>query len=92
MGKIVGVQVYDTCGEAEFDLLRPLPISICEVSLICFSLVSAESLMNVENKWVPESRAHAPKSEIVLVGTKLDLTVGTGGGVSPAIGVTHRST
>jgi Ras-related C3 botulinum toxin substrate 1 len=44
-----------------------------DVFLVAFSLVSPTSLENVEAKWIPELKHHAPNVPIILVGTKLDL-------------------
>ena len=39
----------------------------------CFSLVNADSIANVEEKWIPEIQHHMPMTPILLVGCKLDL-------------------
>mgnify|MGYP002476107078 FL=1 len=47
-----------------------------DVFVICFSLVSPESLENVEKLWVPEIRYSYPDTPYILVGLKSDLRDG----------------
>ncbi|KAJ1846004.1 Rho GTPase protein rac1, partial [Coemansia sp. RSA 2708] len=57
----------------DYDRLRPLSYPQTDVFLVCFSLVSPPSFENVRTKWYPEISHHAPHTQIILVGTKLDL-------------------
>ena len=41
--------------------------------LVCFAVTSPSSFKNVEEKWIPEIRHHAPGVPFILAGTKLDL-------------------
>jgi len=72
-GHPVNLGLWDTAGSEEYDTLRPLSYPGTDVFLICFSLFSPESAMNVTKKWYPEIAEHAPDTPIVLVGTKMDL-------------------
>jgi len=72
-GNPVNLGLWDTAGSEEYDTLRPLSYPGTDVFLICFSLFSPESALNVTRKWYPEVSEHAPDTPIILVGTKLDL-------------------
>mmetsp|Transcript_63522 Transcript_63522/g.169963 ORF Transcript_63522/g.169963 Transcript_63522/m.169963 type:complete len:195 (+) Transcript_63522:84-668(+) len=72
-GKPVSLGLWDTAGQEDYDRLRPLSYPNTDVFLVAFSLVSPTSLENVESKWVPELKHHAPNAPIILVGTKSDL-------------------
>ena len=42
--------LFDTAGQEDYDRLRPLSYPQTNVFLICFSVVSPDSLMNVKEK------------------------------------------
>eukprot|EP00770_Monocercomonoides_exilis_P000353 MONOS_16771.1-p1 / transcript=MONOS_16771.1 / gene=MONOS_16771 / organism=Monocercomonoides_exilis_PA203 / gene_product=Rac1b, Rho family GTPase / transcript_product=Rac1b, Rho family GTPase / location=Mono_scaffold00006:31187-32133(-) / protein_length=182 / sequence_SO=supercontig / SO=protein_coding / is_pseudo=false len=67
------LQLWDTPGQEEFDVIRPYSYPGTDMVLLCFSVASRESFMNAQTKWREELRQHCPKAEIVLVGTKCDL-------------------
>ncbi|ODQ63475.1 structural basis of promiscuous guanine nucleotide exchange By the T-cell essential Vav1 [Nadsonia fulvescens var. elongata DSM 6958] len=69
----INMGLWDTAGQEDYDRLRPLSYPQTNVFLITFSLVSPPSFENVKTKWYPEIVHHAPKTPIILVGTKLDL-------------------
>jgi len=69
----VELALWDTAGQEDYDRLRPLSYTRAEVVLICFSLDSPSSLMNVTEKWAPEVRLYIPTIPIILVGNKKDL-------------------
>jgi len=52
---------------------RPLSYPDSDVILICFSIVSPDSLGNVIEKWIPEVSHFCPKVPVILIGTKKDL-------------------
>ena len=56
--------------QEDYDRLRPLSYPGTDVFLLCFSVDSADSLDNIEEKWLPELRHHAPGVPIILVATK----------------------
>ena len=65
--------MHVTAGQEDYDRLRPLAYPDTDVFLICFSTNSPESLVNVEQKWMPEVKHYCPNVPIILVGTKKDL-------------------
>jgi Ras-related C3 botulinum toxin substrate 1 len=71
--QIVNLSLWDTAGQEDYDRLRPLSYPQTDVFIVCASVVSPTSFVNVEEKWVPELSHYCPEAPIVLVGTKTDL-------------------
>ena len=71
--RTITLELFDTAGKEDFDRLRPLSYPGTDVFLIAFSLVSQASFENVSKKWIREVTYYAPKTPIILVGTKIDL-------------------
>lgn len=69
----IQLQLCDTAGQDDFDLLRPLCYPHSDVFLLCFSIVNPTSFHNISEKWIPEIRSHCLATPIILVGTQLDL-------------------
>jgi len=69
----VELSLWDTAGQEDYDRLRPLSYPDADVALICYSVDSADSLLNVSEKWWPELRHFLPTVPLVVVGTKTDL-------------------
>jgi len=65
--------IWEVMNREESGRLRPLSYPETNVFLICFSLVSHNSLENVCNKWYPEISHYCKDVPFILVGTKLDL-------------------
>ncbi|CAH8556510.1 unnamed protein product [Schistosoma turkestanicum] len=72
-GKPVNLGLWDTAGQEDYDRLRPLSYPQTDVFLVCFSLINSTSFENVRSKWYPEISHYAPRTPIILVGTKSDL-------------------
>jgi Ras family protein U len=75
-GEPVTFEMCDTPGQDDFDTLRPLVYPNTDVFLLCFSVVSPASFLNVREKWIPElknSRDKGKSVPIILVGTQSDL-------------------
>ncbi|XP_054157577.1 ras-like GTP-binding protein RHO [Oppia nitens] len=71
--KQVALELWDTAGQEDFDRLRPLSYPDSDVLLLCFSVVSPDSLANIYEKWMPEVTHHCAGVPMILVGTKSDL-------------------
>ncbi|XP_068451738.1 rho-related GTP-binding protein RhoU-like [Clinocottus analis] len=72
-GTPVRLQLCDTAGQDELELLRPLCYKNADVFLLCYSVVRPCSFRSLVHRWVPEIRRHRPGAPLVLVGTQLDL-------------------
>ena len=68
--------VYDTAGQEEYEKLRPITYKSSDIILVCYSVESQESLVNVTDKWIPELRYFCPTTPIILVANKNDLRDG----------------
>ncbi len=62
----------DSGGE-DYDKLRPLSYPGTDIFLICFSPTRTASFHNIQNRWLPEMKHHAPKAKFILVANKIDL-------------------
>jgi small GTP-binding protein len=75
--EVDGVQfslhLWDTAGQETYDKLRPLAYQKTDCFILCYAINSESSLHNAEKKWMPELKHHCPKTDVVLVGTKMDL-------------------
>ena len=73
----VTFEMCDTPGQDDFDTLRPLVYPNTDVFLLCFSVVSPSSFLNIKEKWIPEIKKSKEKGSkpvpIILVGTQSDL-------------------
>ncbi|RZC37160.1 Ras, Miro, and/or Arf domain containing protein [Asbolus verrucosus] len=69
----VELAIWDTAGEEDYDRLRPLSYSRANAILVCFSIDSPQSLLNVTEKWAPELKYHCRKVPLLLIGNKMDL-------------------
>ncbi|MEE6513348.1 hypothetical protein FKM82_020921, partial [Ascaphus truei] len=72
-GKRVELILWDTAGQEDYDRLRTLSYPDTNVILMCFSIASPDSLINITEKWTPEVKRFYPNVPIILVGNKKDL-------------------
>ncbi|XP_052126669.1 cdc42 homolog isoform X2 [Frankliniella occidentalis] len=72
-GELYSLGLFVTAGQEDYERLRPLTYSETDVFLVCFSVVSPSSFLNITAKWVPEITKLCPKTPFLLVGTKIDL-------------------
>ena len=75
--KVVSLGLWDTAGQEEYAQYRPLSYDKADGFILAFDLTSRPSMENVSKRWIKELRAKAPGAPVVLVGTKLDLRVGS---------------
>lgn len=72
-GKIYQLELWDTeCHEGK-DSARQQNYPGTDVFCVCFSIADLESFRNAETRWFKEVKQLAPRTPIVLIGTKLDL-------------------
>merc|ERR1711894_738056 len=60
-GKDVGLTLWDTAGQEDFDAVRPLSYEDTSLVLLCYSIDNKELLPNVRNKWLFEISNYCPK-------------------------------
>jgi len=72
-GKKVSLDLWDTAGQEDYDRLRPLSYGAADVVILCYSIDTPKSLINVIDKWVPEVRYFCKEVPVILVGNKKDL-------------------
>lgn len=72
-GKTVNLALWDTAGQDDYDRLRPLSYPNSDVIIICYSIDTPASLINVTDKWMPEVRYFCHNTPVILVGNKKDL-------------------
>ena len=51
--KMVNLGLWDTAGQEEYNKLRVLAYTHCDVFLIIFSVVDPDSFINARKKWLP---------------------------------------
>lgn len=70
---VVELALWDTAGQEEYNRLRPLSYTDVDLLMVCYSVDSKTSLLNVQELWIPEVRHFCPDTPILLVGLKSDL-------------------
>eukprot|EP00029_Vermamoeba_vermiformis_P009795 TRINITY_DN5010_c0_g1_i1.p1 TRINITY_DN5010_c0_g1~~TRINITY_DN5010_c0_g1_i1.p1 ORF type:complete len:557 (-),score=66.05 TRINITY_DN5010_c0_g1_i1:42-1712(-) len=69
----VGLSLWDTAGNEEYDRQRPLTYPDTDVFILCFAINLPTSFGNIFTKWLPELMHLCPHTPVILVGTKIDL-------------------
>lgn len=69
---VIDLMIWDTSGSDEYTELRPLCYPQVDTFLVCFSLKSPDSFVNVQRKWIPEIEEHVERVPVILVGCKRD--------------------
>jgi len=72
-GETILLGLWDTAGQEDYDRLRPLSYPQTDVFMLCYSVVSPASFVNIRSKWNTEITHHCPTTPRLLVGTKADL-------------------
>ncbi|KAI8899978.1 putative guanine nucleotide regulatory protein [Globomyces pollinis-pini] len=71
--KEVELVLWDTAGQEDYDRLRPLSYPDTDVLIISFAICNPDSLNNLTEKWLPETKHFLPTTPSILVGMKRDL-------------------
>ncbi|MES1919945.1 hypothetical protein MHBO_001687 [Bonamia ostreae] len=71
--KVIDLNLLDTAGQDDYDILRPLSYTQTDIFLLCFDIGGYNSFLNIEQKWYLEIKKHNPNTPFILVGTKSDL-------------------
>lgn len=66
----VELSLWDTAGQEDFDRLRLLTYPDSDVILLCYSVDTPESLLNISEKWAKEIEYHCPNVPLILVANK----------------------
>ncbi|AWP05638.1 putative rho-related GTP-binding protein RhoH [Scophthalmus maximus] len=72
-GVQVSLGLWDTAGNDNFRQIRPRSYQQADIVLICYSVANANSLANVQHKWIAEIRENLPKVPVLVVATQTDL-------------------
>lgn len=64
----VELVLWDTAGQEDYERLRPLSYPDSNVVLMCYSIDSPDSLLNVSEQWYPEIKYYCATTPIILVG------------------------
>ncbi|KAI5191577.1 hypothetical protein NECID01_1527 [Nematocida sp. AWRm77] len=72
-GAKVGLDLWDTAGQEDYDRIRTLSYLDTDLILVCFSLNSMRSLENIGERWKEEIEHFCKDAPRILVGMKADL-------------------
>src|SRR5690606_5496560 len=59
-GKLISLALWDTDGLGEYVELRTLSYQQTDVFILCFSITSFTSYVNIKSKWLSELKFHSP--------------------------------
>lgn len=71
--KNIIVMLYDITGQEDYEILRSGTYKDADAFLLCFSLVSPESLENIKNIWKPDISKENPNVPCILVGLQAEM-------------------
>ena len=66
--------LWDTAFE-EYDRWQALCYGQTDVFLICFSIQSEDTYVNIKERWYPEVTHHVPDAPVLIIGCKQDLRI-----------------
>lgn len=67
------LDLNDTAGGEDYELLRPLQYVGTDVFILCVSCVTQNGIATIESKWLPEMDEYSPGVPFAIVCTKVDL-------------------
>ena len=72
--EVITLTLYDTSGKEhqEHAQLRQAIMNTCDVIMVCYSVTSMQSLIDIKTHWYPEIKEYAPTIPLILVGTQSD--------------------
>lgn len=66
-GRQMGVGLWDTAGQEDYDRLRPLSYPGADGFVLMFNIHSQQSFENIRRKWYPEVKKHSPACHYQMV-------------------------
>lgn len=69
----VGLTLWDTAGQEDYDSVRPLSYKDTDLVLLCYTIENSKVLCNIPNKWLFEVKNFCPTASYILIGLKGDL-------------------
>ncbi|PVD25889.1 hypothetical protein C0Q70_13553 [Pomacea canaliculata] len=79
------MELIDTAGQETYDRLRTLSYYDTDIFVVCFSVGSVDSFINIRSRWLPELRDYRPDTPFLLVGTQSDLRETRDGGAEALV-------
>jgi Ras-related C3 botulinum toxin substrate 1 len=72
-GQPVNLGLWDTAGQDDFQMMRPMSYQNADIFLVFFAIDNPVSFQNVKYKWIPEiTKGETSEVPRLLVGTKND--------------------
>eukprot|EP00475_Leptophrys_vorax_P001074 TRINITY_DN10561_c1_g1_i1.p1 TRINITY_DN10561_c1_g1~~TRINITY_DN10561_c1_g1_i1.p1 ORF type:complete len:222 (-),score=55.98 TRINITY_DN10561_c1_g1_i1:141-806(-) len=72
-GNMVCLGFWDSTAAEDYPKYRPLGYPGTDVFVLCYSITSPQSFLNIRDCWMPEITQHVPGTPVILVGNKIDL-------------------
>ncbi|KAI0470901.1 P-loop containing nucleoside triphosphate hydrolase protein [Xylariaceae sp. FL0804] len=77
-GQDIDLEMWDTSGDIALHQLQLLSYLAWDAVFLCFPVNSLKRFNSAKTKWLEEIRQHCRDAPVVLLGTKMDLRVGSG--------------